>query len=246
MTISDAHLTGYDSTNSCREYTVPRSDERVQPKRISSQHTNWSSIGSHGHKYFDRYGIQIKIDSLKKEETQSWMVSSRRVDKYLTELRIRQRLFILTKRLQVEKLDAITQRTEQLKASSSALPIENKLVGLISVPRVNVDYCYNISKKMTRILRHSGDLREDDGAIEWRKLLSRFHRENPGKTVDNASMTEPLERGSNKKIFQCFFNSDIDDFVPTDCLEKVVNHKTGTILYQKTRLSPHLPPKSIF
>ena len=35
----------------------------------------------------------------------------------------------------------------------------------------------------------------------------------------------------------------LDDSVPVDCLEKVVHHETGAILYQKIRSSPRLPQK---
>ena len=37
---------------------------------------------------FDRYGIEIMIDSMKKDGTQSLMVISRGVDKYVTELAV--------------------------------------------------------------------------------------------------------------------------------------------------------------
>ena len=50
------------------------------------RHPNWSRVGSIGHKNFDRYGIEIKIDSVRNDGTQSWVVISRSVDKYVTEL----------------------------------------------------------------------------------------------------------------------------------------------------------------
>ena len=37
----------------------------------------------------------------------------------------------------------------------------------------------------------------------------------------------------------------LDDTVPADCLEEVVHCRTGEILHQKIRLSPHPPPKVI-
>ena len=41
----------------------------------------WSSIGSQGHET-----MEIKVDSMQKDGTQSWIVISRSVNKYLTEL----------------------------------------------------------------------------------------------------------------------------------------------------------------
>ena len=70
-------------------------------------------------KLFDRYKIEIKIDSGQEDGTQSWMVISRCVDKYVTELAVHQ-----TKPIHYdeassskEKHVAIKQGTEQLKAS---------------------------------------------------------------------------------------------------------------------------------
>ena len=36
-------------------------------------------------KHFDRYGFEIKIDSMMNDGTQSWVVISRGVEKYVTE-----------------------------------------------------------------------------------------------------------------------------------------------------------------
>ena len=38
-------------------------------------------------KHFDRYGIEIKIDSVQEDQTQSWL-SAGCVDKYVTELAV--------------------------------------------------------------------------------------------------------------------------------------------------------------
>ena len=60
-------------------------------------------------------------------------------------------------------------------------------------------YSNTISKIMTRLLRHQGDPREDEGAIEWRKLLLRFY---PGyfdvkKWTKQTWLNHP-EKGRNK------------------------------------------------
>ena len=135
-------------------------------------------------KEFDRRGIEIKIDSMQKDGTQSWMVISRGVGKYVTELAVDH-----TKPFHYEEASSGTgqlvamEERQQLfpsSSSSSTLPIKLRTWSDIpAVPKVIEDNCYDISKIMTRILRHGGYPREEYGAIEWRKQLPMFHRENP-------------------------------------------------------------------
>ena len=57
-------------------------------------------------------------------------------------------------------------------------------------------------QNMTIIFRHSDDLREADGAIEWRTVFSRISSRKPQiQIVDDAGMTESLgERKQQEKI----------------------------------------------
>ena len=51
---------------------------------------------------------------------------------------------------------------------------------MICLPLGNIDEkSFKISKQMTRLLRHQGHPRENDGAIEWRRLLPAFCRDHP-------------------------------------------------------------------
>ena len=135
-------------------------------------------------KQFDRHGIEIKIDSMQKDGTQSWIVTSRGIDKFVTEPPE-----VNKKPIHYEEASSSTgkpiamEQREQLvpsSSSSSTLPIRQREWNDISaVPQVMDDNCRRISKIMTRIVGHDGYPREDDGAIEWRKLLLVFHREHP-------------------------------------------------------------------
>ena len=65
------------------------------------------------------------------------------------------------------KLVAMRQWTELLSASSSSLTVQIKQRNwkdFPSAPKNNDDHCYNISIIMSRILRHSDDLRETGGS----------------------------------------------------------------------------------
>ena len=80
-------LKDYGVSSPCREYTYPRNDDRAYPKDVINNNTQIGPVLEllvtiH----FDRYGIGMKIDSLVKDVTQSWVFISRDVEKSVTEL----------------------------------------------------------------------------------------------------------------------------------------------------------------
>ena len=88
---------------------------------------------------------------------------------------------------------------------NATLTIDQRRWKAIPAVRTVENSCYWISKRVTRILRHHDDLRESDGAIEGRKLLSLFNREERPVDVRNWGQQEwidQLTRGSNKPRFQ--------------------------------------------
>ena len=87
MAVHDIELTGFGYAGSCREYTSPRDDERSTPKEWIRGDTKIGPIlevkVTH-HLY--QHGIEIKIDSMQKGRSQSWIVISRGMNKYVNEL----------------------------------------------------------------------------------------------------------------------------------------------------------------
>ena len=82
-------LDEFDNTSVCREYTLPRHrpdsclkgpngvNTRIRPA-MEVVVTNVRAM----------YGVQIKIQSRQNEETDSWVIISRGIDKYVTECTI--------------------------------------------------------------------------------------------------------------------------------------------------------------
>ena len=62
-------------TGSCRENTSPRDDKGSTPK-LEIKVSN----------YMERYEIEIKVDSMQNDGSQSWIVTSRGIGKYVNEL----------------------------------------------------------------------------------------------------------------------------------------------------------------
>ena len=86
-TIHDVQLEGFCCSNSCREYSHPRHDHRSEPEGAIRGNTKIGPVLEvKDTRHFDRYGIETKIGSVQKKGTQSWIVISRSVSKYMTEL----------------------------------------------------------------------------------------------------------------------------------------------------------------
>ena len=86
-TIRDVQLEGFCCSNSCREYSHPRHDHRSEPEGAIRGSTKIGpvlevKVTTH----FVRCVIEIKISSVSKNGTQSWIVISRSVSKKVTEL----------------------------------------------------------------------------------------------------------------------------------------------------------------
>ena len=80
-------LKGYRLTCSCREYTHSRQDERALLKRKINFDTKIGTVLEVlVTKHVDRYGIDLRIDSVMSDGTQSLVVISRGVEKCVTEL----------------------------------------------------------------------------------------------------------------------------------------------------------------
>ena len=78
-----------------------------------------------------------------------------------------------------EKLSATKQQEHFIPSSSSStiMPIDQrKWNDILAVGNVN-GKSFKILKKMTRILQHPGFPLENDGAIEWKRLLLMFCRD---------------------------------------------------------------------
>ena len=81
-------------------------------------------------KHFDRHGIEIMTDCMQKDGTQSWIVISRDVNKYVTELPEENKKLVHYEAASssTEELVAMKQKEQRIQSSSSstALPINQR------------------------------------------------------------------------------------------------------------------------
>ena len=161
-----------------------RDDDRSKPKGWIRENTRVGQVlDVKVTNYLERYGIEVKIDSTQNDGSQTWIVFSRGMDKYVTELSEENEKPIHFEEVapSAGKPVATKQQKQYIPSSSSSsstvMPIDQRKWNDISAVGKIDDNSYKISKLMTRLLRHQGYLREDDGTIEWRKFLPLFYRE---------------------------------------------------------------------
>ena len=145
-------------------------------------------------------GIEIGVTSLKNGGSQSWIVISRGVNKHVDELPEENGTSI-----HFEEVTTGTGRNNRLHnylhcrrcqcrsidgSGKTFLPSSTSLRGYLTL---------TVSKTMTRILRHRGFHREDDGAMDWDTWLHMLCRdcENAPRWM-NDEWLDLLHEGSDK------------------------------------------------
>ena len=170
VTPDEAELAKLDG--SCREYTSPRDDHLSKVKEWIRGNTKIGPVLEVAVSYRQgRYGIEIRINSLFGDGSHSWVMKRNGLNKYVTEM---------SKEMQEHRKDEIGASAGRLaaKARTKQTPLP-----MSSFPRVTMPFrvrewidvepgeydenSFEVSKKMTRLLRHGlSVLREEDGTVD--------------------------------------------------------------------------------
>ena len=167
MTKDTAHLSQFHAVV-CREYTLPRDDPASQPKGWIQGNTKIGPVLEVATSYLHgKYGVEIRIWSLNSDNTHSWVRIFHGSNKFVINLNNNEQEI---PEVQLEeyasKLDA---KDFACRSKAKAKPQPGKFSFSD----------YEVSKKVTYLLRHSQQVhREDDGAVHfWRmkeNLQSQF------------------------------------------------------------------------
>ena len=106
-----------------------------------------------------RYGIDIMTQSLSGDGTCSWVMIVNGINKYVTEM---------------------TEETQEnhIDIGDSTVKRYDQRAWIDMEPGPFDKSCFEVSKKMIRLLRHDPSvLREEDGAVEFRILAQMFRSE---------------------------------------------------------------------
>ena len=175
----------------CREYNLPRCDEASQPKRWIQGNTKSGPVLEITTScQYGKHGVEFRIWSLSKDNTQSWVRISHGSIKSVTDshnndtespedLPVEQASQLKIKDFAARsKAKAKPQRREPDYLQSIIPMNERKRIDI--EPRDSSFSAYEISKKVINLLRHSQTVqREDDGATHFWRIKNYLQNQFP-------------------------------------------------------------------
>ena len=174
----------FQHTIACREYTLPRDDKSSQPKGWIRGNTRIGRVleVTTSFQHF-KYGIEIRIESVNKDNSHSWVRISYGTVKYVNDY-IKDDTENFADPQEEEDVPT-SSGVVAARSKAKAKPQPRESTGTTTIPpseRVWIDIepskqdleSYNLSKKVINLLRHNQKLhREEDGTIQFYKI--KFH-----------------------------------------------------------------------
>ena len=198
----------------CREYTLPRDDESTDPEGWIRGNTKIGPVLEVTTSYLQgKHGVEIRIESVNKDNSHSWVRISHGLNKLVTDLTDKEcddneqetssskaDVFPFASR---SKVVAWLRRPTSACSSSRTVPIlERKWTDF--EPGAQFDQACPVANRINTRLRHGELPREEDGAIEfWRvkdDLQNKF--EHSQYWSDEIWKSKMVGGGGNKKILQ--------------------------------------------
>ena len=162
-----------------REYTLPRDDKSTDPKGWIQGNTKIGLVMELTTSYLQgEHGVEIRIESVNKDNSHSWVRISHGLNKLVTDLidkkyddneqetsTTKTEVFAFASR---SKAEAKPRRPSTTCSSSRTVHIlERKWIDI--EPGAQFDQGYPVTKRINTLLQHGKLPREEDGAIEfWR------------------------------------------------------------------------------
>ena len=215
MTKDTGDLTQFRAV-ACREYTIPRDEGASQPKGWIQGNTKIGPVLEvatcclHG-----KYGVEIRIMSLNRDNTHSWVRISHGSNKFvmnsnnneqeIPEVQLEEYALQLDAKdfASRTKAKAKPQRRDSASSSTRTTLIGERLWTDVE-PGEYLLSDYDISKKLIHLLRHGKQVhREDDGAIEFWRITDNLKKHFPYcPHWSDDRWKKSMAGGGNKKIFQ--------------------------------------------
>ena len=182
----------------CREYTLPRDDPASQPKGWIQGHMRIGPVleVTTSVQHF-KYGIEIRIESVNKDSSHSWVRISHETVKCVIDS-IEEENSEIPADPQEEQTPQTSTSVVAARSKAKAKPQPREFAGTTAAIPIHqrrwIDIepskqdlaSYDLSKKVINLLRHNQTLqREEDGAIEFFKI--KFHLRNHHSQIQNWS-----------------------------------------------------------
>ena len=187
MTKDTEEFSQFTEPVACREYTLPRDEISSDPKGWIRGNTKIGPVLEVTTSYLQgEYGVEIRIESLHKDHSHSWVRISHRLNTLVLDLsnkkdddneqetsEMKSEEFALKKNVLAfasrSKAKSKPRRRTSSCSSTRTVPISERSWTDVE-PGTYSHIAYPISKRLSTLLRH-GDLpREEDGAIEFWRL----------------------------------------------------------------------------
>ena len=207
----------------CREYTLPRDEKSSDPKGWIRGNTKIEPVLEVTTSYLQgKYGVEIRIESVNKDNSHSWVRISHGMNKLVTDLIDKEYddneqetsetnteifawktdVFAFASR---SKAKARPRRPTSACSSTRTVPIRER-IWIDIEPGAQFDLAYPVAKRLNTLLRHGQLPREEDGAIEfWRlkdDLRNKFeHSQCWSDEVWKSTMAK--SGGNNKRFHYC-------------------------------------------
>ena len=187
MTKDTEEFSQFTDSVACREYTLPGDGISSEPKDWIRGDTEFGPVLEVTTSYLQgKYGVEIRIESLNKDHSHSWVRISHGLNKLVTDLSNKKHddNEQETSEMQFEdgalktdvlafasrsKAKAKSQRRISASSSTKTVPSGERTWADIE-PQHNSPIDYPVSKQLITLLRQGNLPREDDGAIEFWRL----------------------------------------------------------------------------
>ena len=216
MTKDTEEFSQFTDAVACREYTLPREEEASQPKGWIRVNTEIGPVLEVATCCLQgKYGVEIRITSVNKGNSHSWVRISHGVNKFVMNLNHNEQeipevqlgeyaLKLVAKDFACRsKAKAKPQRRESASSSTRTFPIGERIWTDIETGEYSISD-FAVSKKLIHLLR--GRLhRENDGAIEFWRIKDNLqeHFLYCHHWSDDKWKKSMARGGGNKKRYQC-------------------------------------------
>ena len=205
----------------CREYILPRDEKSTDPKGWIRGNTKIGPVLEVTTSYLQgKYGVEIRNESVNKDNSHSWVRISHGLNKLVTDLidkeyddneqetsETKSEEFALETCVlpfaSRSKAKAKPRRSTSACSSARTVPIRERIWTDIE-PRTQSNLAYVVAKRLNTLLRHGELPREENVATEfWRiKDYLRNEFENSRYWSDEMWKSRMAGGGGNKKRFQ--------------------------------------------
>ena len=175
----------------CRESTLPRDEKSSDPKGWIQGNTKIGPVLEVTTSYLQgEHGVEIRIESVKHDNSHSWVRISHGLNKLVTDLfdkkyddneqetsetkseefALKTNVLAFASRTKA-KAKAKPRRRALACSSTRTVPILER-IWIDIEPGTQIDQAYPVAKRMNTLLRHGELPREEDEAIEfWRRTI---------------------------------------------------------------------------